>query len=206
MISINLSNLAHDYEDREVFHSIALAFDGTCLAITGPNASGKSTLVKIITGLLTPSEGEVAVCIGGERVPRECLRDVVGLVAPDVRLYTELTSRENLEFICRVRGLSDSKDRVACVLEEVGLSQRADDLVSKLSTGLRQRACFAAALLHEPLLLLLDEPSSNLDSEGVRMVRSVIERQQSRGMVVVATNDPAEAELGSARLDLGIRR
>lgn len=205
MLSIRISDLTHEFEEREVLRNIDFSFGGACMVVTGRNGSGKSTLLRIIAGLLTPTEGEVVVTVDGNPVSRDDLRFVTGLVAPDVRLYAELTATENLAFIARARGLASPGIRVDKVLDEVGLAERANDPVGELSTGLRQRACFAAALLHQPRLLLLDEPSSNFDEEGLRMLHSVLEDQRGRGMTIIATNNPAEAELGSVRLDLGGR-
>lgn len=203
MVSLRVSDLTHEFGDRVVFNSMNHVFDGACLAITGPNGSGKSTLVRIIAGLLTPTEGKVTIEVDGTELPRESVRDYVGLVAPDVHLYDELTARENLLFISQAKGLRLSNGRIDETLEEVGLKQRANDPVRELSSGLRQRACFAAALIHNPIMLLLDEPSTNLDQDGVEMVRGVIERYSRRGMVVLATNDPNEVDLGTAVLRLG---
>ena len=113
----------------------------------------------------------------------------------------EFSVKEGLAFFSSAPKLT-GKFRV---LEEVGLADRANDVVGELSSGLRRRACFAAALVHRPPLLLLDEPSTNLDEEGARMVHRVIEAQGARGMALIATNDPAEAEMGEVRLDLGRR-
>lgn len=206
MVSLRISDLTHEFDDREVFRSVDFEFDGTRLAVTGPNGSGKSTLLRILAGLLTPTSGEVAVSIDGACVSHDALRDVVGLVAPDVRLYGELSARENLRFLAGARASEPPPGRILEVLEEVGLAERADDPVHELSSGLRQRACFAAAMLHGPRLLLLDEPSTNLDEDGVEMIHSVIERQAGWGMVVLATNNPTEAITAQARLDLGERR
>lgn len=202
MISLRLSGLTHEFDEREVFRSIDFEFEGGCLAVSGPNGSGKSTLLRILAGLLTPACGEAAFSVDGAYVPREALRSMVGLAAPDVCLYPDLTPRENLAFLLRTRSAGALAGRVDEALAEVGLSHRADDLAGELSSGLRRRACLAAALVHEPLILLLDEPSSNLDDEGVAMLRLVVERQAQRGMVVLATNDPAEAMLAAARLEL----
>lgn len=203
MVSLRIVGLAHIYEERLVFRALNFEFDGSCMSIVGSNGSGKSTLTRIIAGLLTPVSGKVEISIDGFPVCRDALRDDVGMVAPDVRLYGELTTRENLEFLAKAR-----PDRIGCgrireTLDLVGLTDRGDDLVRELSSGLRQRACFAAALLHRPSLLLLDEPSTNLDEAGVDMVHRVIALQQERGMVIIATNDQAEAALGQAKLSLG---
>lgn len=205
MVKLLISNLSHEYDSREVLRSINFDFDGARMAVTGPNGSGKSTLMKIIAGLLDPTSGEAALEVDGSRVTRDSIRDIVGLVAPDIRLYGELTVRENLRFLSSARGYV-KPGRVDQVLDEVGIAGRADDPVKKLSSGLQRRACYAAALLHEPLVLLLDEPSTNLDKNGIEMTRSVIERQCKRGIVVLATNDPDEAALCESCLDLSETR
>ena len=204
MLSLRITQLTHEYDEREVFKCVDFAFDGACLAVTGPNGSGKSTLLRIIAGLLTPTCGTAEVLSDGSPITREILRNIVGLVAPDVRLYSELTTRENLDFLMKVRSSRASGSHVSEILEFVELKERADDPVRELSTGLRQRANFAAALVHKPYLLLLDEPTSNLDDDGIAMVRSVIERQKQIGMVVLATNDPTEADIADARLQIGV--
>ncbi|MHB9038183.1 MAG: heme ABC exporter ATP-binding protein CcmA [Armatimonadota bacterium] len=202
MVKLLISDLAHEFDEREVFSSINFEFDGACMAIIGHNGSGKSTLVRIIAGLLAPTCGEVAFEVDGVRVPRDCVRDIVGLVAPDVRLYAELSARENLKFLVAARGCASDSCRIDEVLEEVGLADRADDPIRELSSGLRQRASFAAALIHDPYVLLLDEPSTNLDKKGIDMTRNVIDRHSKRGIVVLATNDPDEAALGEVSLDI----
>ena len=155
---------------------------------------------------MAPTDGGVDITLDGATVPRDSARDIIGLVAPDVRLYGELTTRENLQFLGSARAGRVDPSRIDEVMEEVGIAVRADDPIRSLSSGLRQRACFASALLHRPPLLFLDEPSSNLDEIGIRMTREVIARQSEWGMVVIATNDADEAALGDARIDLGVTR
>lgn len=206
MLSLQIAQLAHEYDEREVFRCVDFTYDGACLAVTGPNGSGKSTLLRIIAGILTPAYGEVKISMDGSLIARDSLRNITGMVAPDICLYSELTTKENLEFLLKVRSCRTSKNRISEVIELVGLENRANDPVRELSTGLRQRANFAAALVHKPNLLLLDEPSSNLDDDGIKMVYSVIEMQREFGMVVLATNSPAEAEIADMRLDIGAVR
>lgn len=201
MISLRIRGLAHDYDGREVFDPIDLDFDGECLAILGPNGSGKSTLMRILAGLLTPTGGSAWFCVRQIPAAPGSLRELVGLSAPEIQLYEELTLRENLSFLARCRGVPTQ--RVERALDDVGLVDRARDLVGEFSSGMRRRASLAAAILHEPPVLLLDEPLSNLDEDGARMVRGLIERQRERGMAVIAASDPAEAAACDARLMLG---
>lgn len=202
MVGVRISNLSHEFDGREVFSSRDFAYDGSCLAVTGQNGSGKSTLLRILSGLLTPYSGEAAIVVDGEPVTHEQLRTMIGLAAPDLRLYTELSARENLRFLLRARGVTEIEQRVIMTLERVGLVDRADDPVGELSSGLRQRAALAAAIAHDPKVLLLDEPSSNLDEAGISMLCGLIDAWRDRGLVVIATNDPDEAALGSERFDL----
>ncbi|MCE5198935.1 MAG: heme ABC exporter ATP-binding protein CcmA [Armatimonadota bacterium] len=204
MVSLSISNLTHEFDGREVLRSLNFTFGGSCMIITGPNGSGKSTLLRVIGGLLTPTEGDVTISIDGTPIPRDSVKEMAGIAAPDIRLYAELSARENLAFLVRARGIKTG--RIMETLEEVGLANRADDPVRELSSGLRQRACLAATLVHEPKLLLLDEPSTNLDADGVEMLWRMIERRSKLGMVVLATNDPAEAALGETVLNLGAKR
>lgn len=203
MVGLRISNLAHEFDGREVFSGIDFAYDGSCLAITGPNGSGKSTLLRIISGLLTPYSGGTGFVLDDNPVPRERVRGMLGLSAPDIRLYRELSARENLRFLLRARGVQAIEQSASDALEQVGLSDRGDDPVGELSSGLRQRAALAAAIAHDPKILLLDEPSSNLDEPGIRMLRGLIEARRRTGLVVIATNDPDEAALADGRLDLG---
>jgi heme exporter protein A len=203
LVSLKLSNLSHEFEDRVVFSGLSFEFSGRSLAVTGPNGSGKTTLLRILAGLLTPTSGRADVMLDGKVMSRADIRRAVGLAAPDARLYPELTPRENLVFLARARGLANAECRIAGALREVGLESRADDPVGGLSSGLRQRAGLAAAILHNPCVLLLDEPSTNLDESGVEMLHSIIHRRAGTGTVILATNDPTEADLAAERIELG---
>lgn len=168
---------------------------GESLAVTGANGAGKSTLLQILGGLLTPRAGTVSLSVDGELISDEEHPLRTGLVAPAVGVYDELTAREHLEFLAQARGLPDAAPRIERLLERVDLSGRADDRVGEYSSGMQQRVKYAAALLAEPPLLLLDEPLATLDAAGREMVASIMEEQQSRGrLLVVATNRAEEAK------------
>lgn len=140
---------------------------GSSLAIAGRNGSGKSTLVKIIAGLLSPSSGEVIYQIDGKKIDKLEWFKYVGFVAPYLQLYDEFTGYENIEILAKIRGLRNYKEKINQILELVNLYSRRNDLVRGYSSGMKQRLKYACALLHEPTVLILDEPTSNLDSEGV---------------------------------------
>lgn len=189
-------DLGKRYGRRVLFRRLSFRLrGGRLLAVTGPNGSGKSTLLRILAGVLRPSHGRVRLCVDGETVPDEERPLRTGLVAPYLQVYDGFTARENLAFLARARRLQGAAGRIAALLDLVALTPRADDLVATYSSGMKQRLKFAAALLAEPPLLLLDEPASNLDVAGLGMVDRVIAYQQQAGrLLVLATNDPAEAE------------
>ena len=187
------------YGFRRVLRGISLeARPGDPVAVVGPNGSGKSTLVRILAGVLTPTGGEVTLTVGGAEVESEDIAHRVGLVTPDLRLYPPLSARETLDFLARVRG--KGRDGVLPTLARVGLADRADDRVSTFSTGMRQRLRLATALLHDPPVLLLDEPGATLDESGRDLVAELV-ADASRA-VVLATNDVEEIALCSREVSV----
>ena len=177
---------------------------GEAVAVTGVNGSGKSTLLRLVAGVETPARGTVALEVGGREVPAAERPAAVGLAGPALGLYAALSARETLRFIVRARGLEGGDERVEAALEQVGLASRAGDLVGTYSSGMQQRVRLATALLHEPVLLLLDEPTATLDAAGRALVAEIVGQQQaSGGLVLLATNDPAEVALCGRAVDVG---
>ena len=177
---------------------------GQTLVLAGANGSGKSTLVKIIAGLLPPTAGIVEIAIDGRPLDPIERRAHIGFVSPDLTLYGELTGVENLTFFASLRGVDMSRDDLAALLDRVGLLGRGRDLVSNYSSGMRQRLKYAFALLHHPAILLLDEPTANLDMAGVGIVERIVSDQKSGGLVVIATNEPREMEWADITLNLNL--
>lgn len=202
MYRLEVEDLGKHFGRRVIFRRLSFELAvGEALAVTGANGSGKSTLVRMLAGVLSASKGELRLRKGEERIAPEQRPLYTGLVAPYLNVYDGLTARENLRFIANARASKEAAGRIGEVLERVGLGTRGDDLVGTYSSGMKQRAKLAAAILMEPPLLLLDEPSSNLDTEGIRVVEAVMARQRERGLLVVATNDADEA----AKCDRAIR-
>ncbi|MFB6249082.1 MAG: heme ABC exporter ATP-binding protein CcmA [Salinibacter sp.] len=195
MASLAADAVGHRYGSLLLFRRLSFEMGGgDSLAVTGANGAGKSTLLRILAGVLAPKAGRVRLTIEGEAVSPEAHPRRVGLVAPALGLYDPLSARENLAFLARARRLSGAGRRVAATLDRVGLADRADDPVATFSSGMRQRVKYAAALLADPPLLLLDEPAANLDAAGRDTVEAVVAEQRGRGgMVVVATNRADEA-------------
>jgi heme exporter protein A len=204
VLTLRVEGVGKRFGRRTIFRDLhARAVAGEVLVVTGPNGSGKSTLLAILAGLVRPSRGTARWTEGERELGREFRRRSLGWVAPDLMLYAELTASENLRFFARVRGLETTAKDHAALLERVGLGRRADDLVGSFSSGMRQRLKYAFALLGSPRALLLDEPTANLDVEGVVMVDGVIRDQRERGLLVLATNEPRETEYGDRCLRLG---
>lgn len=204
MVSLELKNLSKSYGPRRVFSGISRSIDSGCLVVTGRNGSGKSTLLKIVAGLLSPTNGEVIFKLDGREVDKESPRDLVGLVSPELSLYSELSALENLKFLCKVRGLKKHDSELVSLLEKLGLDGRESDRLSSYSSGMLQRVKYASAMLHDPQVMLFDEPSANLDESGIEIVASIIEEHKKRGIVVIATNDQSDMRFGDSFLELGV--
>ncbi|HVY97742.1 MAG TPA: heme ABC exporter ATP-binding protein CcmA [Solirubrobacterales bacterium] len=190
--AIRLAGLRRDYGDRAALDGVALELvAGQSLVVLGPNGAGKTTLLRILATLLRPSGGEVTVL--GCALPGEAwkLRGRIGYLGHEPLLYRDLSGRENLRFQARLHGLGREagERRIAEVLAAVGMERRADERVAELSAGMRQRLSICRCVLHEPELLLLDEPDSNLDAEGREVARALIGPGAGRTRVVV-THDP----------------
>jgi heme exporter protein A len=200
---LRVAKLTRRFGSRTVFSGLDFECgpgDSVCLA--GPNGSGKSTLLRIIAGLLAPTSGSVMISIGGREVNRAARRRYLGLVSPESNLYDELTGLENLLFLSRVSGRLTSRERIEATLNSVGLAGRGDDVFGEYSSGMKQRLKLASVLLSGPLLLLLDEPTSNLDDAGKELVYSIMQEQRGRGILVYATNERNEERLGDRTVRL----
>jgi heme exporter protein A len=172
---------------------------GESLAVFGPNGAGKTTLLKVLAGLLKPDRGEVR--FGGERLVRgnAAHRRRVGLISHYSLLYDGLTAAENLVFYARLYGIADPRGAAARALAGVGLGSRAADQVGTFSRGMVQRLAIARALLHDPDVMLLDEPFSGLDQRAAAALRDLLGRLRAerRTMVLVTHNIDEGLELAT---------
>ncbi len=202
MSALELEGLARHYGEREALSEVSLTLPaGRTLVVFGPNGAGKTTLLRILSTLLRPHAGRLSVL--GRSLPREAwgVRGRIGLLAHEPLLYRELSARENLRFHARLHGVGD--DRVEEMLECVSMAHRAREPVRTLSRGLAQRVAIARAVLHDPELLLLDEPYANLDPAAIELVGPLIGAQAGRTRVI-CSHDPAGG-LAEADVVLGLR-
>jgi heme exporter protein A len=192
------------YGDRAALRDVTLELEaGRTLVVFGPNGAGKTTLLRMLATLLRPHAGEVRVF--GRELPDDgyAVRGRIGFLGHEPLLYRELSGRENLRFHARLHRVPDAAARVEAVLEAVGMERRADDPVAELSRGMVQRLAVARAVLHEPELLLLDEPLANLDPAAVAHVQPLIGAASGRTRVITS-HDPVGGLVG-ADVVLGLK-
>ncbi|OGO12593.1 MAG: heme ABC exporter, ATP-binding protein CcmA [Chloroflexi bacterium RBG_13_68_17] len=176
---------------------------GEFVAVLGPNGAGKTTFLRILASLSRPGMGDVRVA--GYRLPQQAaaLRGALGVVSHQPLLYGDLTAAENLRFFGRMYGLSGLDDRIAEVLKMVGLAARARDLVREFSRGMQQRLAIGRAVLHDPRVMLFDEPYTGLDPEAAAMLDGLLLEVAARGRTVVMTShDLARASVLATRVDV----
>jgi heme exporter protein A len=172
---------------------------GTVTALLGPNGSGKTTLLRILSALSTPTAGKVT--IGGWSLPKEAaaVRAQLGVISHAPLLYDDLTAAENLRFYGRLYGCEDEQ-RIAAVLDRVGLARRVLDVVRTYSRGMVQRLAIARAILHDPAVLLLDEPYTGLDAYGESLLDELLHQWRAeRRTVILSLHDIPHAALISDR-------
>jgi heme exporter protein A len=187
--------LGKRYGEKRVLRGIDLALPhGGFLVVTGPNGSGKTTLLRICAGLAQPTEGAIE---------RGVARAQVGYLGHEPLVYRELTALENLELYGCLYRVSERRERVGMLLERFGLWEARHERVASYSRGMMQRLALCRVLLHEPELLVLDEPYSALDEAGVELLDAQLAELRGESTFVLATHDPARVEpLASGRLAL----
>jgi heme exporter protein A len=201
--AIELDGLTRNYGERTALSGVTVRVErGRTLAVLGPNGAGKTTLLRILATLLRPHAGTARVL--GKALPEEgwAVRGSIGLLGHEPLLYRDLSGRENLDYHARLHGVPRS--RIEELLEHVGMAGRADEPIRLLSRGMVQRLAVARAVLHDPELLLLDEPTSHLDPAAAELVEPLVGRASGRTRVVVS-HDPA-GSIAEADVVLGLRR
>jgi heme exporter protein A len=192
---IRARGLEKRFGDKRVLRGVEfdLARDGF-LVVTGPNGSGKTTLLRLCAGLSSPTAGELEV-----KAPRRR----VGYLAHEPLVYRELTALENLDLYGRLYRIPERRERTGMLLERLGLWEARNERAGSYSRGMLQRLALCRVLLHEPELLVLDEPYSGLDDDGAALLDRELDERSAHATVVLATHDPGRVErFASTRLAL----
>jgi heme exporter protein A len=199
---LEVEGLTRRYGEREALSEVGLTLaEGRTLVVFGPNGAGKTTLLRVLATLLRPHAGSVRVLGAGLPDEAWAVRGRVGLLAHEPLLYRELTAAQNLRYHARLHGVAEQ--RIGELLDAVAMSRRADEPLRTLSRGMVQRVAVARAVLHDPELLLLDEPYANLDPAAIELVSPLIGPASGRTRVV-CSHDPGGG-LAEADLVLGLR-
>ena len=199
-LAISAAGLRKDYGDRSVLRGVDVSVPwGQTAVLFGPNGAGKTTLLRILAGLSRPDAGEIQ--LAGLRMRRSGgrARTLVGFVGHQTLLYNDLTCRENLVFYAKLYGVDHPQTRIDNVLAQLNLADRADRRVRTLSHGMQKRLSVARAILHEPAVLLLDEPESGLDTDSVASLGELLTDWSASGKTALLTTH--STEIGRAWAD-----
>ena len=174
-MALRISHLTKRFGSFRAISDLTLRIDvGQFVGLFGPNGAGKTTLLKLVAGLLKPTSGTISLGFNGSEPGRRN----VGYVSHQSLLYPEMTGYENLHFYSRLYGVAHPRERSRRTLERMGLSGAGEQLVREYSRGMKQRLTLGRALLHEPSLLLLDEPYVGLDQQGNRLLTRILRKSQ----------------------------
>ncbi len=199
-------NLRHTFNRKTIFRDVSFSVAaGQSLLIAGRNGAGKSTLVKILCGVLTPSAGRVRI-EADDAGDAFAVQGRIGLVSPYLQVYEEFSAMENLHLSMALRGMRPDDVAARSLLVRMALDPGRADAVRGFSSGMKQRLKYAMALIHRPSVLVLDEPMSNLDADGIAIVRTIMTEQCTRGILVVATNDRTDCAAPDREVDLNVQR
>lgn len=194
-IAVRVEGLYKSFGSKEAVHGLSLEVEaGTFFGLVGPNGAGKSTTLKMSTGLLRPDAGSVMVDGLDVWSDTRLVKERIGVVPEDLRLFERLTGRELLEYVGQLRklGRRESESRAGELLDVLGLDEAAGRLVIDYSAGMRKKIALGAAILHRPRVLFLDEPFESVDPLSVRVIRTILERLVDGGATVVFSSHVME--------------
>jgi heme exporter protein A len=205
----NLKLIANDlsksfYLSRPVFSGINFEiFNSDIFGIAGENGSGKSTLLKILAGVSSPTAGKVYFFVNDNEIEDSNHFEMIGFVSPYLSIYEEFTPIEHFRISSKIKGLKQNKDMELHLLKEFKLIDRRNDPIKTFSSGMKQRVKFILAFSSEPSFIFLDEPFTNLDSEGIGIVCELIKSHKEKGgITVIASNDDREKSLCNNIIEL----
>ncbi len=204
MIELEVTSLYKHFEKENVISDLNFSSKSSIIGIAGVNGSGKSTLLRCLSGLLKANRGDIIWKLDDKTLTKNDLRNHSGYAAPYVELYEELTVNENLNFILKLRSAENKNGAITEeTLKEANALELTDQFYGDLSTGQRQRIKLVSALLHNPNILFLDEPGSNLDAEGRDLIEKIVNKfREPNHMVVLASNIEQELQLCDQIIEL----
>ena len=197
---IEIKNITKTFGEQYALDKVSFKVDkGEIVGLLGPNGAGKSTLMKIITCYISPSDGDVTVC--GHSIYDDALavRRHIGYLPEHNPLYTDMYVREYLRFVAGLSGVKNRKERADEMVELVGLTPEAHKKIGQLSKGYRQRVGLAQALIHDPEVLILDEPTTGLDPNQLEFIRTLIRNSGKEKVVLLSTHIMQEVEAMCSR-------
>jgi heme ABC exporter ATP-binding subunit CcmA len=191
--ALDVASVSKYFGDFPALRNVSFQVEcGSVVALLGRNGAGKTTLLRILAGLSKPSEGSVKVHGSDAREP--ATRRRIGVLGHSISVYDELTAHENLAMFAKLYGLDDAGTRADAMLDRVGLGRVRDGLAREFSRGMRQRLAIGRAFLHDPELLLLDEPFTSLDDKAIAVLQAMLQEARDRGRtVVMSTHQIREA-------------
>lgn len=197
---IEISHITKIYGQQKALDDVSFNVEaGEIVGLLGPNGAGKSTLMKIITCFIPPTEGEVKVCGHDIYDDSMAVRRCIGYLPEQNPLYLDMYVREFLRFVAGVYGLKEKDDRVEEMIKRVGLLPEANKKIGQLSKGYRQRVGLAQALIHDPQVLILDEPTTGLDPNQLEEIRHLIRSVGKQKIVLLSTHIMQEVETMCSR-------
>ncbi len=203
MWTVKAQEISQKFNQRHIFEGISFEIQsGNSLVITGPNGSGKTTLIKIICQLLRPTSGHLIIKNEENQIDAHQIYPYLGLVGPYLQLYNNLSAFENYTFFARIRSLPVDMKYFRQLMAQLGLKGREFDELRTFSSGMLQRMKYVMAIMHKPRILILDEPTANLDEAGSEIVYGIMEVQKKENILILATNEPEEVKFGEKKLVL----
>lgn len=196
MLLLQLKSISKKYNGKYIFKDVSLqATNGDIIGIAGNNGAGKSTLLKIISQTTEQTSGKVIFQIDSKEISNNDMYKHIGFVSPYLNLYTEFSLLEHIELIQNFRKIKFDINKAKKLIQDFNLEGRTNSLLQEFSSGMLQRAKYILATIHSPKILFLDEPTTNLDLNGISSVQSLIDEGKENRITFVATNEQSDLDL-----------